>query len=205
MCHANERALCLLLLCLQSALSPVLKNLTSEELKTLLIYSREWNTNSRNRYGVGVCVCDGVWVGMTTSVDSPCSFVAQTVLSVLLKEYSFSTLLALPDIADILQALIPYSGGCYLFYLLHQPVAISSFDCVWGRDSIAEMHTLFYCRTAFCPHGAVGVAVVSIRLHVLCNVYSWRCFDEVGVYEERMHMRVDVFYFLSCSHFFHSQ
>eukprot|EP00048_Salpingoeca_helianthica_P002746 m.60245 g.60245 ORF g.60245 m.60245 type:complete len:1026 (-) comp12282_c0_seq1:55-3132(-) len=73
----------------QTALGEVFKNLTQDELVTLLGFVRDWNTNSRN------------------------SFIAQSVLGVILKEYSFASLVALPEISPILQALLPYTERHY--------------------------------------------------------------------------------------------
>jgi hypothetical protein len=92
----------------------VFGNLTQDELATLLGFVRDWNTNSRNRF-VTELPSQRVFAELFlfdrfSCTGSHVSFVAQSILGVLLKHYTVSTLAGISSISSILQALLPYTG-----------------------------------------------------------------------------------------------
>ncbi|ORX54859.1 WD40 repeat-like protein [Piromyces finnis] len=98
------------------AVDDVIFNLSNEQLEKLLLYVRDWNTNSKH------------------------STIAQTVLNAILGYYDQETLLKLPKLNEILDSLLPYTERHYkhseqlmidsniIDYTLHSMDLLSSLD-----------------------------------------------------------------------------
>ena len=133
----------------QVALDSVLGKLPASELGDILLYVRDWNTNSRHRWeellsntlrssalfwnsfeyisihhlfkpmSFSLYICFIQWLNfirfaLRTVVFS---FIAQSVLQVLLRAYSPTCFSQIPNMKSIVAGLLPYTGICLYMYM----------------------------------------------------------------------------------------